>query len=798
MGLLSQQKKDEILELLATDKGYLGKLYKKRKTSYEEETIEKFDLEIYKQKNFYEVPSRLKKLVKVRKDKDHSVAFENKCWSMMYDLGFRILNKNHKLVLPYGPNMGESQQIDVLAVNDDVAIIIECKSSEEITKVDHRPYIDSLGKKIAGFTQTIKELFGERRVKFMFATNNQNLGPTNIDILNKANAYYLNNTNQDYLTSLIEHYKGSAHYQFMAMLFKGEIIRKDKLKIPAIKGKMGGNNYYLFSIEPDILLRLSFVMHRVKANEPNFPTYQRLLDNKRIKSLSEFINEGGYFPNSVILNFDTEGVKNNRKLEWLGASNKDDSISEHGILKIPYSFAIAWIIDGQHRVYGYSYTESLFKTKQTIPVVAFENLSKEKQLEMFMDINQNQKAISRNLKETLKEELFWESKKPKLKIEAVKSGINNFMGASQQYKISEYLTIGEDEKEISMSAIIDGLGASGFLPKVEKSEMIDQPGNIYKIGAQDQSAEMTRVKKNLGEFLCLCFDHVIDNYPEVWGEKKGLIRSVRGSYSFVRTLGELNTYLHKQGITSKEMTPKNRFNEVTRYIDNLLQGLSETQKDEIKLNNVKKAYGAGNAKIWNNLFTGILNKSFNDFITPDYIVFLETQNNEIQDDANKLIDKIESIIKSRTIHYIENKYGKDWGKSNFYDLFSKLRTNAELEEKNYEKTMGEKRSFDWKEMFHILDYLKIWKDGWGVELEEKNIKKLSEVLSLDITKELVDDQGKKYFKCGKDTSFKNGEKWLKKFNTIRNNSKHFGSRATGINKSELSYLNMVYNGLNSI
>ena len=116
------------------------------------------------QKDGYEYkPSRLKKKIKVIKYKDHDIAFENKCWSLLYDLGFRILNKNSEFILPYGTNAGESQQIDVIAVNDDVAILIECKSSKELVKKDHRPYIDTLGKKIAGFRQTIKELFGERR-----------------------------------------------------------------------------------------------------------------------------------------------------------------------------------------------------------------------------------------------------------------------------------------------------------------------------------------------------------------------------------------------------------------------------------------------------------------------------------------------------------------------------------------------------------------------------------------------------------------------------------------------------------
>ena len=221
MKYLSEERKYELLDSLAKDPSFLGRLRNKRIKDFDEETIEKFELEAYEKDGYEFLPSRLKKKIKVIKYKDHDVAFENKCWCLMYDLGFRILNKNSKFILPYGPNKGESQQIDVIAVNDDVAILIECKSSEEIdNKKDYKLYIDTLGKKISGFRQSIKELFGERRVKFIFATNNQKLGPINIELLQNANVFYLNNSAQDYIRNLIDSYKNSAHYQFMSMIFK--------------------------------------------------------------------------------------------------------------------------------------------------------------------------------------------------------------------------------------------------------------------------------------------------------------------------------------------------------------------------------------------------------------------------------------------------------------------------------------------------------------------------------------------------------------------------------------------------
>lgn len=796
---LNDEHKQNLNDSLASSVSFLGKLKKSRSAEYLEETIDKSDLEAYESDGYTYKPSTLKKQVKVEKKKDHFEIFENKCWCLLYDLGFRILNKNSKFILPYGPGQGEKQQIDVVAINDDVVILIECKSSEELTQKDHRPYIDTLERKIAGFSQSVKELLGEkRRVKFIFATNNQKIGKTNIDILDKSGVFYLNNNTFEYLTNLVKTYKNSAHYQFMSILFKGQIIKNEKIKIPAIKGKMGGHTYYMFSIEPEILIRISFVLHRVKANSDDNPNYQRLLDNKRIKSLSKYINEGGYFPNSIILNFSTIGLKKIQKLEWEDARKNDDSNSKHGILKIPNSYAIAYIIDGQHRVYGYSYSDIGYGNMQTIPVLAFENLSNDEQLKIFMDINQNQKAISRNLKETLKEDLYWNDESLSKKIEALRSGINNYMGTGNDYEITKHLSIGEDESEITMGAVIDGIKDSGFLPKVSKSELIDDLGVIYKVGVQEHNLEMNRVKKYLGTFLCKSFDYVITEFQELWSFKGGLLRSSRGAYAFIRTLGEINYYLSSKNRLQKNDTVEKRFTELRIYIDTLLDGLLIVQTNIEELEKVKRSYGAGTNKKWNHLFTSILNRKYSDFTTPDYEIYLETQDEEIQKNAFNYITDIETIIKERTLKYFYTLYGGEEGfKENEYDLFSLLRDNAERQNIEYKKVFNESLDIEWHQTFDIHTYGKLWEKGWGKELKDHNIKRLSAVLSVKNDLLSKDMNGESYYQCGKETNFQKGSKWLNKFNIIRRKTAHLGTRGkeNGVNKEELNILRFMYNGL---
>ena len=78
------------------------------------------------------------------------------------------------------------------------------------------------------------------------------------------------------------------------------------------------------------------------------PTYQRLLVPKRLKGITKFIDDGGYFPNSIIINFSLSSAE--REITFDPIHKEKNSNAEFGLLNIPNAYGIAYIIDGQHRV----------------------------------------------------------------------------------------------------------------------------------------------------------------------------------------------------------------------------------------------------------------------------------------------------------------------------------------------------------------------------------------------------------------------------------------------------------------
>lgn len=78
------------------------------------------------------VDKRLKTKARMRKEKPHDRAFERRVWATFARLQFMHLNRDRAFRLACGDAAMQTPQINVFAADDEVAIVIECKSSELI------------------------------------------------------------------------------------------------------------------------------------------------------------------------------------------------------------------------------------------------------------------------------------------------------------------------------------------------------------------------------------------------------------------------------------------------------------------------------------------------------------------------------------------------------------------------------------------------------------------------------------------------------------------------------------------
>lgn len=165
-----------------------------------------------------------------------------------------------------------------------------------------------------------------------------------------------------------------------------------KIQLPALRVKSGSKAHkesvYAFFAPARTFLDLGYVA-RLESNLPS--AYQRLLNGSRLRSLEDYINVGNSFKNSVVVNL-PDNVKFVRKssASLMPSAQKVDI----GLLKIPIVPASLWIIDGQHRIYGYNSTRKL---DSPLSAIGVQFMSVFEQGKIFVDINKNQKPVDPNL-----------------------------------------------------------------------------------------------------------------------------------------------------------------------------------------------------------------------------------------------------------------------------------------------------------------------------------------------------------------------------------------------------------------
>lgn len=151
-------------------------------------------------------------------------------------------------------------------------------------------------------------------------------------------------------------------------------------------------DYYACVIPSNILKEVSFSL---KAKNINglIQGVQRSINPKRLHEISKFIDgESAAFPNSIILgaNFLENGRYAGEEQRCLIEDTGKDNVF---ILKIPKRNEVLSIIDGQHRLYAFDYSES----SMDLLCAIYIDLAMPFQAFLFSTINYNQGKVDKSL-----------------------------------------------------------------------------------------------------------------------------------------------------------------------------------------------------------------------------------------------------------------------------------------------------------------------------------------------------------------------------------------------------------------
>lgn len=280
-------------------------------------------------------------------------------------------------------------------------LIFECKGGSDLKEVNKKlsaweADIDKIrqGKaKIVGSEDnTLEESglskFSDIRVCYVFGRGTDPQRYEQLAKILRGRGFYAwDITAVTYYSKTAETIRKAAKYQILRE-FDVSLESDDLYGEQAIQLTQGNLEMFVFGAKPSALMKIAYVYRRA-SGKPS--AYQRIVSKERIERISNFLrSKGALLPNAIIIAFDNE------------ASIQKQIRYEEGKLYFPNRYCSAWIIDGQHRVFGFIGTR--YETDEDdsaptfkVPVVAFKRMDLIPQNRTFVSINYNQKKIDPNL-----------------------------------------------------------------------------------------------------------------------------------------------------------------------------------------------------------------------------------------------------------------------------------------------------------------------------------------------------------------------------------------------------------------
>ena len=348
----------------------------------------------------WEVFKKGKNSVRLKKNKNLAVTLEDRFWTLLFKLDFGYLSAEGggKLLLNPTDDNTTYNQIDVFGIDDELALMIECKSSESFNR---RPQFQAELAKLAEMKERAGRAVNEqwpaqhkRQLVQLFFLQNINISDTDRERAKLLNIFLFDEQDLDYYEKLVTHIGPAAKYQLFADMLPGRSVSGLKIRVPCVRAKMGGYDCYTFPISPEYLLKISYVSHRSKGKASDVHTYQRMVAKSRLKKIREYISDKGVFPTNIVVNLDKECLTFERS-EQINSSEEQEMSGTLGWLNIKPTYKSAWIIDGQHRLFAYSGHDRAKNSH--LSVLAFEGIPPSVQAQLFVDINAKQKSVKASL-----------------------------------------------------------------------------------------------------------------------------------------------------------------------------------------------------------------------------------------------------------------------------------------------------------------------------------------------------------------------------------------------------------------
>jgi len=454
----------------------------------------------------WEVAKENKRSVRMQRRKPEDRQLEDDVWSLFYRMGFKEMNADRNLMVT-SKDGSSKRQLDVFAKDDETVFIVECTHSRDGGAKSIKGLLDKIEAVREDVIAAVKAKYGrdsKLKVKLAIATRNVDIRTADRDRAATAKVPIITEADLEYFQRLTGILKVAARYQFLGRYLREEKVEGLRTTLPATRGRVGETTFYSFLISPHDLLRIAYISHMGRTSNDDLETYQRMVKPARLKDIGAFIDEGGTFPTNIVVNIKREGLRFDVKERYGETAT--------GMLELPGQYGCAWVVDGQHRLYGYAYAgRDADEDRSVVSVLAYENLPARSEIEMFVDINTKQVKVARNLVNELISNLNIDDEDPRKRLEAICARAVLNMGSDKASPLKDrILTIGTEKtnwKCLTLTSLVDGMEGNNLVGTVQRPSgrngaAVLQPGPLGHLSTSRPTSSANRSEACSSSFHC--------------------------------------------------------------------------------------------------------------------------------------------------------------------------------------------------------------------------------------------------------------------------------------------------------
>ncbi len=677
------------------------------------------------------------KSTRMAKAKPADERLEDEVWSMLAQMGFKEMSKGRQFTVALRDDLPR-RQIDVFAKDDETAIVVQC------TQREAGPLIDEIKSARSDVLRSIAKAYGRQarlKVKYAIATRNVSWCEDDLAECRDAQIAVISDGELDYYAALAQHLKHAARYQLLGHLLSGQKVDGLARKVVATRGKMGGETFYTFLIRPDELLKIAYVGHKASRDIEDLETYQRMLQARRLKKIAEYINGGGKFPTNIVVN-----LKTSRRTGLQFDTKERYGDEAMGVLHLPPTYGSAWIIDGQHRLYGYAYareTSSFNDDATVVPVLAYENLAAGKEMNLFIDINSKQVKVNTGLLVELYADLHWRSSDPEEAFQALLSRIASRLNGLTTSPLRDRMVVTGKKKThfrcLTQTSIRDGLQAAKLLGTFSKGSVV--PGPLSTVDSGDYEGNLRKALSVLVDCLSV-FAVELKNRWEIGDGPGGYVCTNNGIRALFHVMKDVADHISLNDDTNFcRSSAAETSAAIKPYLNALMDYFrSASDQDIFAFRRIGSSLTAVRQQAWG--MEAQIQNSFPDFEPAGLAGYLASRDEAGTEDARAKVMEIQKRLFDYVIGALKSEYGtaeKAWWVKG---VPMKIRADCS---KRWEEN---NREGDEESQLYLQNYVDICIENWRL---------VKDVVSLGAR----DKEDKR-----------RNTKWIKDLNEIRNRVAH--------------------------